>query len=190
MNYLVLLDRDGTINTHVGLVTKPEQLVLLPNAAKAIKLLNDHNIFVAIITNQSIVARNLCTEAEAEAINQHLVDMLAKYGAKIDAIYYCPHHPEKNHPEANSSFYRINCDCRKPKPGMLVKAAKHFRIAPENCFMVGDSTRDMLAGKNFGCKTILLRTGEGGKDGKYHVLPDYTSDNLYEAAKLIVNLIK
>lgn len=189
MNYLVLLDRDGTINSHVGLITKPEQLVLLPNAAKAIKLLNNHDIFVAIVTNQSIVARNLCTEEEAEAINQRLINLLTKQGAKINAAYLCPHHPETNHPDGNPR-YRVDCDCRKPKTAMLVKAAKRFKISPDKCFMVGDSTRDILAGKNFGCKTILLRTGEAGKDGKYPVLPDYTSDDLYEAAKLIMNLIK
>lgn len=189
MSYLVLLDRDGTINAHAGLVIKPEQLVLLPDAAKAIKLLNDHNILVAIVTNQPIVARNLCTEDEAEAINQYLINMLAKQGAKVDAAYFCPHHPESTHPEASNS-YRIDCNCRKPKTGMLVQAAKHFKISPLNCFMVGDSTRDILAGKNFGCKTIILQTGEAGKDGTYSVLPDYTSDNLYEAAKLIIGLIK
>jgi len=188
MANLVLLDRDGTINEDEDLICKTSQVRLIPRAAQAIKLLNERSITVAMVTNQPVVARNLCTEDDVRKINKHIVSMLAKQGARIDAVYYCPHHPEKGHPGANP-IYRVDCDCRKPKIGMLKAASERFGIAPKDCFMIGDTTRDIKAGKDFGCKTILVRTGHGGKDKKYDVTADHVCDDLYDAAKLVVSLI-
>jgi histidinol-phosphate phosphatase family protein len=185
--FLALIDRDGTINEEVDLLHHESGLALIPGAANGIKLLNSHGVKVAVVTNQPVVARGLCTEEDVRQINKKLEGLLAKEGAHVDAIYYCPHHPEQ-HPEGDPK-YRTDCYCRKPKTGMLEEASKKFDVPPERCFMIGDSTRDMAAGKSFGCTTILVRTGYGGKDGKYDATPDYTCGNLYEAAKLVVGRI-
>ena len=187
--FLVLLDRDGTINDDPGLICDALSIRLLPNAAEGIKLLNKKGIIVAIVTNQPVVARNLCTEEDVQRINDHLLSLLGREGAAVDAVFYCPHHPETGHPEANDPRYRIGCDCRKPNPGMLRQASEMFGIPPSNCFMIGDSTRDVLAGKNFGCRTVLVRTGGGGKDGKFKAKPDYVCEDLLSAAELVVSLI-
>jgi histidinol-phosphate phosphatase family protein len=185
--FLVLVDRDGTINEEVDLLHHESKLVLIPRAAKGIKLLNSHGIKVAIVTNQPVVARGMATEEDVQRINRKLAEMLEREGAHIDAVYYCPHHPD--HPEAGDPRYRKDCYCRKPKTGMLEAASRQLDIPAERCFMIGDSTRDIAAGKGFGCRTILVRTGYGGRDGKYDAVPDYFCDDLYEAAKLVVSLI-
>jgi histidinol-phosphate phosphatase family protein len=187
--FLVFLDRDGTINEDVGLVYRTKDIRLIPKAALGIKLLNSKGVKIAITTNQPVVARNLCTEEDVKRINGHLLSLLAREGARIDAVYYCPHHPETNHPEANDPKYRCKCECRKPGIGMLKAASERFHIMPSNCFIIGDSTRDIMAGKNFGCTTILLKTDSGGSDDKYDVKPDHICDDLYEAAKLVVRLL-
>jgi histidinol-phosphate phosphatase family protein len=115
--------------------------------------------------------------------------MLADKGAHIDAVFYCPHHPETHHPEANDPKYRTECACRKPKTGMLEQASKRFGIPPARCFIIGDSSRDLQTGKNFGCKSILVLTGYAGKDGKFDARPDYVCAGLKEAAELVVGLI-
>ena len=186
--FLVFLDRDGTINEEVDFLTKPDQLKLIPTASNAIKLLKNNGCIIVIVTNQSVVARNLCTEREVEQINKKLLDLLASDGAVVDAIFYCPHHPEKNHSKAGS-VYCTDCDCRKPKIGMLKAAATKFNIPPSRCFMVGDSTRDIRAGISFGCTTFLVKTGYGGKDKKYGGKPDYVCDDLYAAARIIVGSV-
>lgn len=185
--FLALVDRDGTINEEVDLLHHESRLVLIPGAAKGICLLNSHGIKVAIVTNQPVVARGLCSEEDVQQINKKLSEILGQDGARIDAVYYCPHHPD--HPEAGDPRYRKECYCRKPKTGMLEAASRQFNIPPDRCFMIGDSTRDIVAGKDFGCRTILVRTGYGGKDGKYKATPDYVCDDLHEAAKLVVGLI-
>jgi D-glycero-D-manno-heptose 1,7-bisphosphate phosphatase len=185
-SFLVLAARDGTINEDVGLLRDENRLVLIPGAAKGIRLLNSHGIKVALVTNQSVVARGMATEEEVQRINRKLTELLEREGARIDAVYYCPHHPD-HHPEGNPE-YRKDCYCRKPKSGMLEAASTQFGIPSDRCFMIGDSTRDVAAGKAFGCKTILVRTGYGGKDGKHPATPDYVCDDLCEAAQLIVRL--
>ena len=185
--FLALVDRDGTINEDAGLLHRESGLVIIPGAAQGIKLLNSHGIKVAIVTNQPVVARGMCSEEDIQRINKKLEDLLGRDGARIDAVYYCPHHPD--HPEAGDPRYRKDCYCRKPRIGMLEAASRRFGIPPDRCFMIGDSTRDVAAGKDFGCRTLLVRTGHGGKDGKYQAAPDYVCDNLYAAAELIVGLI-
>ncbi len=181
---IVFLDRDGTINKEVDLLKGKEQLELLPRSAEGIRILNENGFLVVIVTNQPQVARGLCTEEEVRKINALLVRMLAEKGAKIDAAYYCPHHPDKGYPEENPA-YKMECECRKPKTGMLKEAAKKFGVALTDCFVVGDRTVDVQTAKNAGCKSILVRTGYAGKDGKHDAEPDYVCENLLEAAKLI-----
>jgi mannose-1-phosphate guanylyltransferase / phosphomannomutase len=185
--FLALVDRDGTINKEVDLLHHESMLILIPGAAKGIKLLNSHGVKVALVTNQPVVAHGLATEEDVQRINKKLTYMLGREGASIDAIYYCPHHP--GHHEAGDPKYVKECYCRKPKTGMLEAASRQLNVPAERCFMIGDSTRDIAAGTDFGCRTILVRTGYGGRDGKYKAVPDYTCDNLYEAAKLVVSLI-
>lgn len=179
-NRAVFLDRDGTINREVDILRRVGQLRILPGAAKAIKEINKLGFLAIIITNQAVIARGWRTEKELDQIHAVLVRRLAKSGAKIDAIYYCPHHPE-----ANLKKYRVRCRCRKPKPGMIMKAARKFGVDPRRSFMVGDHTGDILAGKRAGAKTILVQTGYAGKDGRSDVKPDFMAKDLTEAVRII-----
>jgi len=185
----VFLDRDGTLNEEVNLLIKPEQIKLIEGAAEGLKLLNEKNILAIITTNQPVVARNLITEEQLKEINAELLNQLEKKGAHIDSVYYCPHHPEKNHPEANDLNYRRVCNCRKPGIGMILESTKTFKIDIKISYVVGDRSVDVKFGKNAGCTTILVRTGFGGKDKKYNVAADYECKDLLEACKLIISRI-
>jgi len=186
---IVFIDRDGTINCEVDLLKHESQLQLIEGSAEAIKLLNDCSYLVVIVTNQPQIAKGICTEEDVKRVNEKLRSMLAEKGAKVDALYYCPHHPEKGHPGENAK-YKIDCECRKPKIGMLVEAAKRFGVELANCFVIGDQSRDILTAKNAGCKSILVKTGYGGTDGRYPSKPDYTCENLLDAAKIVVGFPK
>jgi histidinol-phosphate phosphatase family protein len=188
-NSIIFIDRDGTINHEVDLLKHKSQLKLIEGSAEAIKLLNACGYTVVIVTNQPQVAKGICTEEDVKNINNELIALLKSKGANIDAIYYCPHHPEKGHAGENAK-YKIDCECRKPKIGMLVEAAKRFGIDLANCYIVGDQTRDILAAKNAGCKSILVKTGYGGTDGRYPSKPDYTCENLLDATKVVVGFPK
>jgi D,D-heptose 1,7-bisphosphate phosphatase len=179
----VFLDRDGVINEEVDLLHKIDQLKLINGSAEAIKLLNK-DFYVIVATNQPQVARGLCSEEYIQKINEKMKKELEKSGAIIDAIYYCPHHPEKGFPDENPE-YKIDCNCRKPKTGMLEQAVKDFDLNIEFCFMIGDRTVDVKTGENAKCGTILVKTGYAGKDKKYETRPDFVVDNLLGAAKLI-----
>lgn len=147
----IFLDRDGTINAEVNLLNKAEQMKLIEGAAEAIKLINKSDYLAIIVTNQPVIARNLCSIEELEYIHATLETMLGKEGAYVNAIYYCPHHPDKGYPEERPE-YKIDCDCRKPKPGMLLQAAKNWNVDLAKSFMIGDSDRDLQAGQNAGCR--------------------------------------
>jgi histidinol-phosphate phosphatase family protein len=185
----VFIDRDGVLNEEVDIVYKPSQLKLIRGSAEAVKMLRESGYLVIAVTNQPVVARGMVTEDDIAVIHARLSGMLAKKGSKLDAIYYCPHHPDKGYHGENPK-YKIECECRKPKPGMIMKAAADFCVEPRSSYMVGDSTRDILAGKNAGCETILVRTGFAGKDGKYKAKPDHVCDDLLSAAKLIIKAHK
>lgn len=180
MNKAVFLDRDGVINKEVDVLRSLKQLRLLPGDAQAIGQLNKLSFLIIVVTNQPVIARGWLAEEEVDAIHNVLIKRLVQKGARIDAIYYCPHHPN-----ANLKKYRCNCRCRKPNIGLIKKAVKKFKINVKKSFMIGDSTRDILAGKRAGLKTILVKTGYGGKDGKYSVKPDFVSKNLMEAVSII-----
>lgn len=156
----IFLDRDGTINEEVNLLNKPEQLKLIEGAAEAIRLINKSDYLAIIVTNQPVIARNLCSIEELEYIHASLETMLGKERAYVNAIYYCPHHPDKGYPEERPE-YKIDCDCRKPKPGMLLQAAKDWNIDLSKSYMIGDSDRDLKVGQNAGCKdSIVIKTNE------------------------------
>ena len=179
----VFIDRDGVICDEVNHLHKKKQIRLIQDSASAIRELNRSDYRVIVVTNQPVVARGLCTEEELKGINSHLEMLLKKEGALLDAIYYCPHLPAAG----NNSRYMIDCECRKPKPGMLFKAKKDFNIEDlSECFLIGDKTQDIKAGKNAGCKTILVKTGYGGKDIAYEVTPDFVAKDLYDAVTKII----
>jgi len=178
MNKAVFLDRDGTVNEEVHYLSDSKDLKLLPRVAEAIKMFNDAEYKVIIITNQSAIAKGFLTIEKLNEIHEKLLTLLNKKGAKIDAIYYCPHHPNEG------------CMCRKPKPGLLLKASKEHNIDLNRSYMVGDKLTDIEAGKRAGCKTILVKTGYGKEEIiKINTdnCPDFITDNLYEAAKIIIS---
>lgn len=142
-------------------------------------MLNENRFKVIIITNQSGVAKGLYKETDVTIFNDAMIEMLEKFEVFIDAIYYCPHHPE-----AEVQKYRVNCDCRKPKPGMLIAGGKKFNIDFKSSFLVGDKWSDIEAGRSVGCKTILVKTGHGLQEfenKKYAV--DYIAADLLDAVQ-------
>ena len=156
----IFLDRDGTITREVNLLHKPEQLELINGAAEAIRLINTSGYLAVIVTNQPVIARNLCSIDELELIHATLETMLGREHAYVNAIYYCPHHPDSGYPEERKE-YKIKCECRKPAPGMLLQAAKDWNIDLANSYMIGDSPRDVAAGENAHVKqSILIATNE------------------------------
>lgn len=182
----VFIDRDGTINKYNGLIYKPSQLKLETNAAKAIKLLNSSEFLAICITNQPVAARGLCDISDIEIIHKKMCVLLGNEGAFLDDIAFCPHHPDKGYPEENPAL-KIECTCRKPKIGMLVEMSEKYNIDLLNSYFVGDSTVDIMTGKNAGMKTILVKTGMGGSDGKFNVSADFTAEDLLSAAEIILN---
>ena len=176
----VFLDRDGTILVHEPYLSSPDQLSLLPNAAEGIRLFKKHGYLVIVVTNQSGIARGLFDEECLMLIHKKMVGMLENEGANIDGLYYCPHHTE-----GIIERYKVDCDCRKPKPGMFLDAARRHRIDLSQSIMIGDSEVDMLAGKNAGCKSVLVRNGCAGDAGIVPVMNmDYVVKDLLEAAKI------
>lgn len=166
----VFLDRDGTINKYVGFLRSTEQMELLPQAAQAIRRLNEAGWLVIVATNQPVIARGEVSLEELAEIHDKLETLLGKEGAYVDAIYYCPHHPDKGF-AGERPEYKIECDCRKPKPGLLLRAAKDYHIDLTQSWMVGDSTADMEAGKAAGCKTAGVY-GENSGDESFATLED------------------
>lgn len=182
----VFLDRDGTINEDVGYLTDPNEFRLLPKTAEGIKLLKQAGFKVIVISNQSGIARGLFSEEVLRKINKKMQDELLNRGTFLDAIYFCPHHPDIGEPP-----YRQDCYCRKPEPGLLLRAAKIHRINLAHSYTVGDKLSDIEAGRGAGCRTILLLRNEAqnalGKAKKlpWKTKPDYIASNLYTAAQLI-----
>ena len=154
----VFLDRDGTINKYVGFLRKPEEMELLPDAVEAIKLINSSGYLAVVVTNQPVIARGEVTWDGLEEIHNKMETELGKQGAYLDAIYFCPHHPHKGY-EGENPELKFDCDCRKPKPGMLLRAAKDLNIELKNSYMIGDSDIDVEAGKAAGCKAIKIEEG-------------------------------
>lgn len=151
----VFLDRDGTLNKYVGFLRDIDQFELMDGVAEAIKKINNSGYLAIVVTNQPVIARGEVTFEELEQIHNKMETLLGLEGAYLDAIYFCPHHPHKGY-AGEVTELKFDCDCRKPKPGMLLQAAKDFNIDLSQSWMIGDSENDVLAGKNAGCRTALL----------------------------------
>lgn len=184
----IFLDRDGTVNRYVGLISKEEQLELEEHAAEAIKLINESGYLAIVVTNQPVVARGMCSVEQVNCIHRKLQVLLGEEGAYLDDIVFCPHHPDKGYPEENPE-YKIPCSCRKPSTGMIDQMVDRYHIDRSASYMVGDSTMDIQTGLNGGLKTILLHTGMAGKDGKYSVTADMEADDLLIAIKKILEQV-
>ncbi len=182
----VFLDRDGTINEDAEYLSDPEELKLIPGSGEAIRLINEAGLLAVVLTNQSGVARGYFPETQVGIVNKRLDLLLAQNQAKVDAYYYCPHHPtEGNKP------YVMKCDCRKPKTGMIEKAVEELDIDPKISYMVGDKLSDLKMATAAGAKGILVRTGYGGKTesalGKeISNTPYKVTDNLLSAVHWIL----
>lgn len=180
----IFLDRDGTINDEVEFLCTPEQLHLIPRSADAISELNELGLRVFILTNQSGIARGLLTEDDLRGIHTRLLQLLENQNARIDKIYYCPHHPG-----GNIESYRKVCECRKPKPGMFRMAAEEYNLDLPRSYVIGDKMIDIQAGNNCGARTILVLTGYGKTElehcRKNSLRIDYIAENLYEAVQFV-----
>lgn len=175
----IFLDRDGTINRYVGFLRKTEQFELLDGVTEAIKTMNALGYLVIVATNQPVIARGEVTEEGLAEIHKKMETLLGLEGAYLDAIYYCPHHPDKGF-EGEIPEMKINCECRKPKPGMLLKASEDFHINLRESWMVGDGRNDIQAGKAAGCKTVLISENweEMGQDITVNSLIQFVQDYL------------
>ncbi len=152
----VFLDRDGTINEEVDYLCSLDQLRIFPVAAEAIRLINQAGMKTVVVTNQSGVARGFFDEAFIAIVHDRIVALLKREGARIDRFYYCPHHPTEGMPP-----YRRECDCRKPNPGMLLRASRELDIDLARSYVIGDSRRDIDMARRVGAQGILVRTGHG-----------------------------
>ena len=157
------LDRDGTINKYVGFLRSIDQFELIDGVAEAIKLINSSGYLAIVVTNQPVIARGEVTVEELDTIHNKMETELGKSGAYIDGLYYCPHHPHKGYPGEVEAL-KIDCDCRKPKPGMLIQASKDYNIDLSNSWMIGDGENDVKCGQNAGCKTSLIGEEDYGQD--------------------------
>ncbi|MBF0166007.1 MAG: D-glycero-beta-D-manno-heptose 1,7-bisphosphate 7-phosphatase [Alphaproteobacteria bacterium] len=168
----VLIDRDGTLNVERDYLSDPDGLELIPGAGEGLRLLRDRGFGLAVMTNQSGIARGYFTQASLDAIHQRLTELLAGEGIVLDGIYVCPHGPDED------------CTCRKPLPGMVLQAARDLGFDPEQAFVIGDKTADVELGRAVGATSILVRTGYG-REHESRCQPDHVADNLLEAAKWI-----
>lgn len=185
----VFLDRDGTINEQMGYINHISRFHLLPDAAKAIKLLNDNNIPVVVVSNQSGLARGYFPEELLDEVHARMNELLAREGAAIDGLYVCPHHPE-----AKQEKYRRDCNCRKPKTGMLLQAAKELNLDLAGSFLVGDRWSDLKCARQAGCTPVLVLTGYGRGDYQYigpgqDIQPAFVAETLLDAVTWILQRI-
>lgn len=168
----VFLDRDGTINKYIGFLRDIDDFELIDGVASAIKAINVSGYLAIVVTNQPVIARGEVSFEELQEIHNKMETLLGEQGAYVDAIYYCPHHPHKGY-EGERPELKIECDCRKPKPGMLLQAAKNFNIDLEHSWMIGDGENDITAGKNAGCHTALITVDENDRGQEVSVTSLY-----------------
>jgi D-glycero-D-manno-heptose 1,7-bisphosphate phosphatase len=184
----IFIDRDGTISEEVGYVNHPSRYRVFPFAAEAIKTINDAGWLAVLVTNQAGVARGYFKEELIQLVHDKLAQELARGGARLDAIYYCPHHPTVGEPP-----YRFDCDCRKPKPGLITRAAAEHEIDLARSWMIGDRYGDTELARNAGTRAALVLTGYGRGEHEYQRSawkhqPDLIAENLLEAVKQILGL--
>ena len=182
----IFIDRDGTINRYVGFLRNIDDFELLPGVAEAIKLINNRGYLCIVVTNQPVIARGEVTIDELDTIHNKMETLLGLEGAYIDALYYCPHHPDKGF-EGEIPELKIDCECRKPKPGMLLQAAKDYNICLEDSWMIGDGKNDIECGINAGCHTAYICTFSESRDDAVEKA-DYVVGSLLEAVKKILKV--
>lgn len=173
----IFLDRDGTINKYVGFLRKIEDFELIDGVAEAIRKINESGYLCIVVTNQPVIARGEVTVEELQLIHDKMETLLGQAGAYVDAIYYCPHHPDRGY-EGEVVELKIDCDCRKPKPGLILRAAEDFNIDLGASWMIGDGKNDAGAGKAAGCRTVLI--------GDEEHEADITAENLLAAVEEIL----
>ncbi|RUW74625.1 HAD-IIIA family hydrolase [Mesorhizobium sp. M4B.F.Ca.ET.215.01.1.1] len=183
----VFLDRDGCINVDYGHIDRPERFELIEGAAAAIACFNQAEYRAIVVTNQPVVARGGCSVRDLRMIHNKMETELGRHGAFVDAIYYCPHHPDRGF-AGEVEALKVHCECRKPATGLVDQAVEAFNIDRRQSWVIGDSSADVALAKRSGIRSILVETGAGGLDSKYHVMPDYTVPDLFEAAKFILTV--
>jgi D-glycero-D-manno-heptose 1,7-bisphosphate phosphatase len=186
----VFLDRDGTINEQMGYINHLSRFVLLPGIAAAIRLLNERDIPVFVVTNQSGLARGYFPPSLLDEVHAKMTEMLAAEGAHVDGIYICPHHPE-----AKEERYREDCDCRKPKPGLFTRAALEHNIDLGASYVVGDRWSDLKGAHACGATGILVLSGYGRGDRDYigpsqEIQPAHVAEDLVEAVNWIISSLE
>jgi D-glycero-D-manno-heptose 1,7-bisphosphate phosphatase len=183
----VFIDRDGTISEEVGYINHPSRFSLFPFTVAAIKHLNENGWLAIVITNQAGVARGYFSEEMIQTVHEQMARDLEGVGARLDAIYYCAHHPS-----VGVSPYRLDCDCRKPKPGLISRAAAEFEINLPESWMVGDRYSDIELARNAGVKSAFVMSGYGRGEWEHQrqswtSQPDLVAENLLEAVEAIVS---
>ena len=176
----VFLDRDGVLNRDMDKAPRAENFELLPGVSEAVRLLNQSDYLSIVVTNQPMIAKGFVTFHDVDEVHKRLETELGNEKAYLDGIYFCPHHPEKGFPGEVAEL-KIDCGCRKPKPGMLLRAREDFNIDLQSSWMIGDRDSDMQAGKNAGCHTILVGDTISGSTAA-----DYRFPNLLEAVRFIL----
>ncbi|HLG17363.1 MAG TPA: D-glycero-beta-D-manno-heptose 1,7-bisphosphate 7-phosphatase [Blastocatellia bacterium] len=188
MTRAVFIDRDGTLNEDVGYVSTPDDLVIYPWASEAVRKINEAGMKAVVITNQSGIARGLYSERTLVCIHERMIEELAREGARIDAVYYCPHHPD-----FGGSAYRRDCECRKPKPGMLRAAAREHGIDLARSYVIGDKSCDINAAASAGARGVLVRTGYGretiARPDLWPCEPALIADDLLEGVGLLLDTL-
>lgn len=181
----IFLDRDGTINKYVGFLRNVDQVELEPKAAEAIRMINESEYLAIVITNQPVIARGDCSFEELDHIHNRIYTLLGKEGAYVDGLYFCPHHPDKGF-MGEVLELKYDCDCRKPKIGMLKKAEKDFNADLANSWFVGDTRMDVQTGLNAGMHTVMLRSGDPKKD-RYDAAPELMANDILDAVRMILS---
>jgi D-glycero-D-manno-heptose 1,7-bisphosphate phosphatase len=183
----LFIDRDGTISEEIGYVNHPSRYKVFPYAAEAIRMLNERDWLAILVTNQAGVARGYFTEDLIGAVHNLLNEELAENGARLDAIYYCAHHSS-----VGVAPYRMNCDCRKPKPGLIHRAADEYNIDLTRSWMVGDRYSDIELARNAGVRSAFVLSGYGRGEWEYQrrawqYEPDLIAENLLEVVKAVTS---
>jgi D-glycero-D-manno-heptose 1,7-bisphosphate phosphatase len=182
----VFIDRDGTLTDEVGYVNHPTRLRLLPRSAEAVRRLNAAGVAAVVATNQAGLARGYFSKDVLEAVNGRLVDLLAREGARLDGLYVCPHHPTEGEPP-----FRADCDCRKPRPGLLLRAAADLDLDLAGSVVVGDKPTDLAVARPVGARGVLVLTGYGLGEWEYRrahfaVEPDHVAGDLLDAVEWVL----
>lgn len=175
--FTVFIDRDGTINVDTGYLGSPSGVVLIEGAGRAVKRLNEAGVKAVVVSNQSGVARGMFTLEDAEAVNKKLIELLAAEGARLDGIYFCPHHPDDG------------CECRKPKTGLVVKAANDLGLDAARSYVIGDKASDIELARNLGpqVKAVLVLTGSGETErAKLSGKPEFVASDLFQAVEWLI----